>query len=120
MSNHVSLMICVPIFEKYIQTKKCTLVKDSNEEKKFINKLNNNIYEINTSNISNIVSLESSVQAITHAIESLWDQYLKTVNITKYSKSWWNTNCNRNLEKYRSSKHIEDWRHFRNIVKKMK
>ena len=71
MSNHVSLMICIPIFEKYIQTKKCTLVKDSDEEKKFINKLINHICEIDMSNISNIILLKSSVQIITHTIKSL-------------------------------------------------
>ena len=72
------------------------------------------------SNISDIVSLESSVQDIAYITESLQAQYSKTVNITKHSKSWWDLNCNRDLEKYRSSKHIEDWRQFRNMIKKTK
>ena len=60
------------------------------------------------SNILDIILLKSSVQTITHATESLWTQYLKTVNITKHSKSWWDSNCKRDLEKYRSLKCIED------------
>ena len=72
------------------------------------------------SNISDIILLKSSVQTISHAIKSLWAQYLKTVNITKHSKSWWDLNCNRNLKKYKYSKYIEDWRQFRNTVKKTK
>ena len=64
-------MICIPIFEKYIQTKKHSLVKDSDEEKIFINELINHIREINISNISSIISLESSVQTIAHVMKSL-------------------------------------------------
>jgi len=64
--------------------------------------------------------LKSSIQTIAHTTKSLWAQYSKTINITKHSKSWWNLNCSRDLEKYRSSKCIEDWRQFRNTVKKMK
>ena len=29
-------------------------------------------------------------------------------------------NCNRNLEKYRSSRHIEDWKQYKKIVKNTK
>ena len=72
ISNHTLLMICIPIFEEHIQTKKCSLVKDSYEEKKFINELINYIHEINMSNISDIISFKSSVQTIAHATESLW------------------------------------------------
>jgi len=64
-------MICIPIFEEYIQTKKHSLVKDNNEEKKFINELINHICKIDTSNILDIVLLKSSVQTIAYTTESL-------------------------------------------------
>ena len=71
ISNHTPLTICIPIFEEYIQPKKHSLVKDSDEEKRFINELINHIHKINMSNISDIVSLESSVQDIAYITESL-------------------------------------------------
>ena len=85
--DYTPFTIRIPIFEKHIQTKKHSLVKDSDEEKRFINEIINHICEINMSNISDIISLKISVQTIAYITESLWAQYLKTVNITKHSKS---------------------------------
>jgi len=45
---------------------------------------------------------------------------LKIVNITKHSKSWWNNNCSRNLERYKSTRSLEDWKFFQKTVKTMK
>ena len=69
--NGNSIWLLILIFEEHIQTKKHSLVKDSNEEKKFINELINYICEINTSNILDIVSLESPIQTIAYTTESL-------------------------------------------------
>jgi len=53
-------------------------------------------------------------------MDKIWFKYSKIVNITKHSKSWWNGECQRELEKYRASKQVEDWRIFRSIIKKTK
>jgi len=42
------------------------------------------------------------------------------MNITKHSKEWWNDSCWRNLETYRQSKQLEDWKGFKRMVKKTK
>jgi len=41
-------------------------------------------------------------------------------NITKDSKVWWNENYQRNLKTYRESKHLEDWKNFKKVVKNTK
>jgi len=44
--------------EEYVQTKKHTLVKNSKEQERFIEKLINTIAKLNTNNISNKEILE--------------------------------------------------------------
>jgi len=53
-------------------------------------------------------------------MENIWVKNLKVVNIMKHSKSWWNMNCSKNLDKYRASKCIENWKQFKKMIKNMK
>ena len=108
--DYTLLTITIPIIEEHIQTKKCMIVKNSKEEKIFINKVIKAIKDINTSDLSNIVSLKNIVCSFTCFLERIWEKNTKIINITKYSKTWWDTNYSRNLKKYRSSKHIENWK----------
>jgi len=38
----------------------------------------------------------------------------------KYSKKWWNKDCNQALNKYRVSRNLEDWKLFKRTVKSTK
>ena len=96
------------------------IVKNNNEEKSFIEELIRIIKSVNTGNISNIESLEIDVLNLTCLMERTWEKHSKIVNITKHSKSWWNDNCKYDLDIYMSTKHIEDWKQFRRIVKNAK
>jgi len=53
-------------------------------------------------------------------LELIWYKHSWCINITKCSKAWWNEECQMKLVKYRSSKKVEDWKAFKETIKKMK
>jgi len=59
--DHTLLTITIFIVKEHIQTKKCTIVKDSEEEKTFINEVIKTIKDINTNNLLDAISLKSAV-----------------------------------------------------------
>ena len=77
----------------------------------------NTISNIDTSNIPNKESLETIIQKYTRISDY---KFSKNINITKYSKTWWNKECSEKLTKYRLSKTIEDWKNFKKVIKKTK
>jgi len=117
ISDYALLIVIILIFDKNVQTKKHMIVKDSDKENNFIAKLIVAIRGIDTNDIWNIDSLKDTIQSLAYDTERIWAKNSKIVNITKYSKSWWDMNCNRDLEKYRSSRHIEDWEQYKKTVK---
>ena len=57
-SDHAPFTIKITIIEEYIQTKKCILVKNSEEEENFITKLIKAFTRLNTENIHSIETLK--------------------------------------------------------------
>ena len=108
------------ILEEQVQEKIWSLSKNSKEEDHFINKLINYIKSINTKSIPNVDTLEAIVQLFTSNINKIWFKYSKVINIMKHSKAWWNEDCYRNLNAYRQSRWVEDWKKFQRTVKKTK
>jgi len=119
-SDYAPLTVNISIFEENIQTKKCTLIKNSEEEDNFIVELIEAVKGLNTSNIQNKEELEDIVQSFVSCMEKNWYKHSKIVNITKHSKAWWDKKCHRDLESFRQTKRIENWKCFKCIVKRMK
>ena len=103
-SDHVLLTIAISTIEKNINSVKRSIVKGSEEEKSFIKEVIASFRSLNTSNLSDIPSLEKIVGDFTDIAAGSWEKYTKNVNITKHSKSWWDKNCSRALKKYRNMK----------------
>ena len=59
-----------------------------------------------------ITSLDRAVNNFAFTVEASWEKNLKVINIIKHSKSWWDKSYSRDLEKYRLSKSLEDWKQF--------
>jgi len=64
--------------------------------------------------------LEGIVNSLATNVDNIWHKHSRKVNITKHSKAWWDDNCQKNLDKYKQSKQLEDWKKFKGMVKKMK
>jgi len=70
-SDHAPFTVNISIFKEYIQTRRCTLVKNGKEENKFINELIEAIKEMNTKNICNKNILNQIIQELASTIERL-------------------------------------------------
>ena len=109
-SDHASLAVNITIFEEHIQTKKHTIVKKSKEEDNFISKLIETIKRLNIENVQNKEALEHIMQTFAKHTKRIWYKHSKIVNITKYFEAWWDNDCHRDLEKYKQTKRINDWK----------
>jgi len=82
--------------EEFIQEKQCTIIRNS-EEENFVSELMNVIRNIDTSSILDKESLETIVQKYVRISKSIWYKFSQYINITKYSKAWWNEECHDKL-----------------------
>jgi len=120
LSDHTSLTVIILIEEQLSNDQKYSIAKSSEEEMSFMKDLIKNISSINTSNLSNIKSLENAIDLLTCIVERAWDKNSKIVNISKHLKNWWDMSCSRDLEKYRSSRSLANWKQFKKTVKNTK
>jgi len=71
VSDHALLTITILIIKEHIQMKKHMIIKNSKEEKIFVNEVIKAIKDINTSDLFNVISLENIVCSFTCSLERI-------------------------------------------------
>jgi len=87
--DHTLLTVNIVVFKEHIQTKTCTIVKNSEEEKNFLAKLINSIKSLNIDYILSKKSFEL-VQEFTYNMEEISSNIQKlsiSPNIQNYSET---------------------------------
>ena len=86
-SDYTPITINIPIRDESISTKRWSLIKESDEENRFIEDLIQFIKNLNITSIYDAESLEEIIWHLAIKIEDIWFKHSKMVNITKHSKA---------------------------------
>ena len=114
------LSVMIAIKEENIDLFKSSIAKNIEKEKNFIKDISVAIKNINISDLSDHSKIEEVTNLLASRIKFAWKMNAKRVQIMKHSKSWWNNNCNCALNKYRTTRNLENWKAFKNTVKSTK
>jgi len=82
------LTVNIAIIKEFILDKQYIIIKNNEEEIKFITDLIEAIKNMNTKQIKNKESLEFRVQEFANKTESIWCNHSKYINTTKDFKVW--------------------------------
>ena len=69
--DYVPLIVVISIVKEHVQTKKYSIIKDSDKKYIFIKELTESIRNINTSDIDNITHLDNIVNKFASSLESI-------------------------------------------------
>ena len=119
-SDHASLSVTIAIKKESIDSFKFSIAKNSEEEKSFIKDISLAIKNIDILDLSDSCKIEEATKSLVSRIEYVWKLNAKQVQIMKHSKSWWNEECNRTLNNYRTTRSLDNWKLFKSTVKSMK
>ena len=81
--DHTALVVNIHISKEFIQDDRWTIIKNSEEEIKFISEVIENIKKIDTLHLTNKELLELTVQEFARILNHMWQKHLKWVKITK-------------------------------------
>jgi len=71
-SDHASLIVTIGIAEEYINSFKFSIVKNSEEESRFIEEVTHAIKSINADNLVNSFKLEETTTSLTSTVDYVW------------------------------------------------
>jgi len=117
LSDHAPLTVTIPIEEQHSENQRQSITKGSEKEKLFIKDLIKEISSTNTFNLSDTIALENVIESFASTVKWAWDKNSKITNISRHLKSWWHLSYSRDLEKYRSTQSLANWKQFEKTVK---
>ena len=120
ISDYAPLSITISIANEFITISKLSIQQNSKQENIFIKEVISVFQNLDTFNISNKKCLKNIVNSLNLLINQAWNKNAKRLRITRYSKQWWNNECNWAINKYRASRSLESWKKFRRVVKDTK
>jgi len=106
--------------DEVINTSKLSIQPNSEQETTFVEEVTSIFKNLDTSNITNKVYLENTVNHLNSLIDQAWNKNAKRSRLTKHSKQWWNKECSKSLNVYRMTRSLEDWKKFKKVVKNTK
>jgi len=84
--DHTSLIIDIPIIDKFINTSKLSIALNSEQEMAFVKDLITILKNVETSNITNKDNLKDIINCIGTFINRAWTKNAKQSRISRHSK----------------------------------
>ena len=94
ISDYAPLSITISIANEFITISKLSIQQNSKQENIFIKEVISVFQNLDTFNISNKKCLKNTVNSLNLLINQAWNKNAKRLRITRYSKQWWNNECN--------------------------
>jgi hypothetical protein len=119
-SDHILLSATVPLRQSLPEIKGRTLKPFSDEEKEFIANIMISMSDLTGYTPTTKREVEVLASGITDVFSVAWLRHLSEFKVAPNSKEYWTPKCSEALCMYRDSCVIEDYKAFRNVVKKTK
>src|SRR6201999_1584205 len=99
-SDHVPLSVTLPIAPVIIVPGKHVLKLDSEEEQSFIDGIASLLCSLGGRPLDTPDLLEALCKDLSDGVEQLWQRFSSVSRANPRSKSWWNGDCTRALNRY--------------------
>jgi len=103
--------------DEVVNTSRLSIQQNSKQEVTFVEEVTSIFKNLDTSSISDKPHLENTVNHLNVLINQAWNRHAKQSRTTKHSKQWWNEDCNKSLNEYRTTRSLENWKRFKKVVK---
>ncbi|KAF5345666.1 hypothetical protein D9756_011572 [Leucocoprinus leucothites] len=92
-SDHILMVLSLPIMTSNIRVTCTVLPRESNEEVAFLTDVGCLFLDLDTLDLSTPDWIEVMVSAMADTFSWIWTTHAKTITITNWSKSWWTNEC---------------------------